>query len=1500
MELHDIEVSNILVMAHEETSRVTEEQKITEDVFPGSPVVKSSKRKGTLRHGRRRRAINDVKEEEGGSNGSCSSTSPCGDHSETVGEMEEKVFEKSAIEGEKADDIAEKVQSTCEDSEDWEGSLGSLQWSQLEGEEVMEEVMEEVVVKEEDQAPLMSSSPSTPHSRLEVTQHKNITRKVLFGSLSANVEQELSVEDRVVGRKRQSVKSHVREAEHLEHKQEGEQDSLTGLAGFSQVGHRSQCCHPPLLQVPLLQLSDLQNAESDEEQEGLQPPIGNAKGRRSFVLPRPTTLPSTVSRQAPRTAKTQLAKLPSQPSTLSSLGNSVETTQLASPAGFSTAGGRRVQVSEEAMAQARQVLGSNPSDPPSRETLRNQQQIRPETYKTPSVERPSCGEGFTTGRGQPVRVSAEALAKAKSVLGSGKSSWDGAVAEDKQIPWVAGRGNPKPVGGFTTARGKPVQISEEALAKAKSVLGTKMPEELKPPACVGFSTGRGKPVTVSEEALAKARNVLRDETSNSEQYKAPGLGGFSTGRGKPVMVSEEALHGARSVLGDEAKKSNVSDLGGFSTGGGKPVTVSEKALARARTVLEGDKSISRIATSVTLGTPATSKLGNPVVTREALSGNQGGTARAGFSTARGQKVEVSEDALAQARGLLADTGNGRGQSDSVEEEFATEWDEEEMAPMITTKTSEAIEAFTPYICHPDDLVLPSSPYRGGPELLHEVALQSGASSFATPFTGGVKRRGEEVDFGAVLGKQRRGEGELEEEEEDGSVEDKRRRASEKQERIIASKKTRSMTPTPGRLLTKRSLLPRLPPPDLLPSPPDHCPAPLMALTSTTSHSWRFPGTDFFSRELVEGGGSIALGDGLTLVLGEDGAAGREEVGRALLACPGVAPSLVPEGWLENHWRWVVWSLACLERRTGLRTLSPAAAVDRLRLRYHREVVGGERSVLRRLLEREEGPGVPMVLCVAEVGQHSLLLTDGWYSLPCPLSPGSPLLRLVQQARVQEGTKLLTQGAELQGPEQGCHPLQAEGKYSLRLQVNSTRRVRWHQRLGRSAPLTVGLAGLLEGGGGAPLLRCRVARLYPLLYWVKEQGGGSSYLTERQWEERQGREGEGGLHALVAEVERGVAREEQQGRSRSKRLRERELEGVTCGEELYDLVTASGDPHLAACLTSEQRQAMEAAAGERSEAMRRKVEEEVRRRLKERGGRGQATPLLRARLVDAKPGEGEERSGLLTVWRPGSGVLEELREGRVLGITGCGVTRVEGRVVHLTSSRSSQYLQLEGEAPQEERVARRLTDLASLAARGFAPLFNEVDTVAVVARVEPALVRGFHTVVLTDQTCRVARLLLWAGRQGGPAFRGLLEGRVLYLRDLEWRPQHSPGPLPALYLRETSSLSSCPREEGPGLALSSLQAVLASPESGLLVRARENLLLQQRGVWCSTGPSPTPPPSTTAWGARALTTEARLAALDSYSQAMARRAGGPVPFPSSQPPLPMSPQVQSPYRPPARN
>ena len=595
----------------------------------------------------------------------------------------------------------------------------------------------------------------------------------------------------------------------------------------------------------------------------------------------------------------------------------------------------------------------------------------------------------------------------------------------------------------------------------------------------------------------------------------------------------------------------------------------------------------------------------------------------------------------------------------------------------------------------------------------------------------------------------------------------------------------------------------------------------------------------------------------------------------------------------------MWGLASLERRLGVPSLSPSAVIDRLKLRYDREVGTGERSVLRRVLERDEGAGVPMVLAVAAVVRTALTLTDGWYSLPCPLEGGAPLTRLVAQGRVREGTKLLTQGAELVGGEEGCHPLEAAGR-QLRLQVNSTRRVRWRQRLGKAAPLAVDLASLLPGGGTAPLLRLRVARRYPLLYCVKEQGGKSLFLSEREWEVReQGRGSDASLHALYREVEERLAREEAPP---AIRVRERELRGVTCGEQLYTLVAGSGDPGLAAILTREQREAMEEVARCRKEELRRRVEEEVQEKMRSMRG-GQATPLLRLRLVDVC-GE-RRRSAILTIWRPGAGVAE-LVEGREVGVTGAQVARVEAATVHLTASRSTQYLDIEGCEPADQEEVRRITALATVCRPTFAPVFGEVDVVVVVVRVEGLGRDGFHSTVVTDASGGAVRLLTWGGR-GAEA---LQEGRVLVARDLEWRTRHSPGPFPRLYLREASSLASHPRQAGARRAVEELQAALAK-DPRILARAREAMVIQAspdtpRRHALALAPSrhpalrePTTPPAATAWGVRSVAAQQarsreKVAAVEAYSSRMAAWGGAMPPPPSPSPTL-VSPKPAAPYR-----
>lgn len=83
------------------------------------------------------------------------------------------------------------------------------------------------------------------------------------------------------------------------------------------------------------------------------------------------------------------------------------------------------------------------------------------------------------------------------------------------------------------------------------------------------------------------------------------------------------------------------------------------------------------------------------------------------------------------------------------------------------------------------------------------------------------------------------------------------------------------------------------------------------LTLLFTYSLSGPCSEDVCRENVAG---IPVGDGALLVLDAQGFIGIEEFQRAFLASPGVDPSLVPPGWIKNHYRWLVWKLAALECR----------------------------------------------------------------------------------------------------------------------------------------------------------------------------------------------------------------------------------------------------------------------------------------------------------------------------------------------------------------------------------------------------------------------------------------------------------------------------------------------------------------------------------------------------------------------------------------------------------
>ena len=293
-------------------------------------------------------------------------------------------------------------------------------------------------------------------------------------------------------------------------------------------------------------------------------------------------------------------------------------------------------------------------------------------------------------------------------------------------------------------------------------------------------------------------------------------------------------------------------------------------------------------------------------------------------------------------------------------------------------------------------------------------------------------------------------------------------------------------------------------------------------------------------------------------------------------------SLLSPLWVRNHYRWIVWKLACIERSypTSLkgRCCTYYQVMAQLRHRVHKELEVVKRPALAKLLEQDESAAKYMVLCVAallpaapskaadasdhgagervadattaandvndeyeddpdtaillhrkQFGVCQLELTDGWYSVAAKLD--APLLQQLHRDRIRVGDKLRVFNASLAGATDACSPLENDNVY-LELHHNSTRRASHECKLGvqRTATYSVCLASVREGGGAIPCMHAAVGRVYPIMCMEVVEDGTKVHRNQRaedarqeQWERRVEKEMEQKREEWQQKMEQSTAR-----------------------------------------------------------------------------------------------------------------------------------------------------------------------------------------------------------------------------------------------------------------------------------------------------------------------------------------------------------------------------------------
>ncbi|XP_015126346.1 uncharacterized protein LOC107047930 [Diachasma alloeum] len=363
-----------------------------------------------------------------------------------------------------------------------------------------------------------------------------------------------------------------------------------------------------------------------------------------------------------------------------------------------------------------------------------------------------------------------------------------------------------------------------------------------------------------------------------------------------------------------------------------------------------------------------------------------------------------------------------------------------------------------------------------------------------------------------------------------ALERKRNEAIAKQENLIEAKRKNRARQNPGSLVQikekDKSLMISLeqlcfPGTSLAPRDPREFPRlkidPAVAtLTSSTSENYQFNLEEIYrnvSRTCVEG---ISVGDGALLIPNEHNLAGITEFKRSFLASPGVDPTLLPDNWVENHYKWIVWKLGSMDRLKFTRLappkcLTPDRVLKQLKYRYDREIDRAERPVIRRILEKDDAPSRRMILCVSRIKRTtmnkettiSMELTDGWYSVVAALD--TPMINNILSGKIKEGTKLMTYGSQLMNIEEGCHPLEAPSTILLKINTNSTRRVKWYTKLGLqkySGPMELSLRHIHPNGGLIGKVSAVVSRIYPIIYRETTSDGQVIFRNARSEERAQ--------------------------------------------------------------------------------------------------------------------------------------------------------------------------------------------------------------------------------------------------------------------------------------------------------------------------------------------------------------------------------------------------------------
>lgn len=524
--------------------------------------------------------------------------------------------------------------------------------------------------------------------------------------------------------------------------------------------------------------------------------------------------------------------------------------------------------------------------------------------------------------------------------------------------------------------------------------------------------------------------------------------------------------------------------------------------------------------------------------------------------------------------------------------------------------------------------------------------------------------------------------------------------------------------------------------------------------------------------------------------------GIKEIEVAFFSAKGIDPKLISKEWFQNAYKLIIWKLFSLEvySESGAKGdwLTPGNVLNELHYRYYQEIDCSKQSILKNCLEKDDNPGYLMVLFVMDIMENHLILSDGYYSVKTKID--ECLEEQLEKGRIQRGTKLIVDSAEFHGLDQGYAPLEVPDFVSLKIFGNSTRRCRWHTKLGRFFKrnrLKISLNNVHPKGGLISAVDLVVIRKYPLLFV-----SGNRHRNERM-QRKYKKELETRhfnlFEKLYHQIELELIEEEHELRESLDLDRLRTIREVTDVKEIYDLLQASRDPqYFEDQLSVVQKRQLE----EFKQKTLLERSEKVRQRVKERMDEDMSNESVLLRIKVASGTSFTDHCGELWLWNPAEELDKYiLLEGKSIEMENVMVTGMRNNILQLKSSRRTIIKESTNQnihSPSSSGISRTFTKLMDIKSiREYSPVFGEFDTVVIILKISRRISEKFQHVFATDDQTNLICLNFWNGLHEFSYEDLVTPGKVISLSNLQWRKNSNSFGIPNGYVTELTVLTMSP-------------------------------------------------------------------------------------------------------------